>query len=183
MTSSGQPPPPGPTPQVAAGFEEFFRHYEPMVCRYLIWREADPSTVEDAAQETMLSAFRYWERVGGMADPRGWLFRVAGQRLEDVRQKRERAGVLTDPLAMQSSGSGQDQLAAAERFLDVTTAAQKLPRRQQEALALRIQCGLDFREIAQVMGCAEATARGHVHQARNTLAAMLGDTTEGGGAA
>jgi DNA-directed RNA polymerase specialized sigma24 family protein len=47
-----------------AGFEEFFRHYEPMVRRHLIRQEAEPGILDDAAQLTMVSAFRYWDRVG-----------------------------------------------------------------------------------------------------------------------
>ncbi|MFF4427439.1 RNA polymerase sigma factor [Streptomyces sp. NPDC001549] len=174
-------PPAGATPGPPAGFEAFFRHFEPMICRYLIWREADRNIVEDAAQLTLLSAYRYWEKVGDMADPRGWLFRVAGQRLEDARQDRERGGILTDPQLLRSGDANEDHLAACEQHLDIVTAVRKLPPRQQEALALRVQGGFGFREIAQTMGCAEGTARGHVHQARTTLAAILGDTTADGG--
>ncbi|WP_329537838.1 hypothetical protein OG568_57060 (plasmid) [Streptomyces sp. NBC_01450] len=62
--------PPASTAQYGpAGFEEFFRHYEPMVRRHLIWQEAEPGILDDAAQLTMVSAFRYWDRVGHRSRP------------------------------------------------------------------------------------------------------------------
>jgi len=65
---------------VAEDFTRFFVCWEPQVRRYLIWLEGDSSVIDDAAQETMLSAYRYWKKVSELEQPRGWLFKVAGQR-------------------------------------------------------------------------------------------------------
>lgn len=164
------------------GFEEFFRHYEPMICRYLTWREAERSLVEEAAQLTLISALRYWGKVGGMTDPRGWLFLVAGQRLEDVRHDRMRMGIPTDPHSLRHAPVDNDQLSDCDQRMDIVAAVRKLPPRQQEALALRVQSGFSYQEIATSMGCAPATVRGHVHEARKSLATMLDIELPAGGA-
>ena len=52
-----------------------------------------------------------------------------------------------------------------------------LPRRQRAALALRYYEDLDYPEIARVLGCAETTARSHVHRALGTLRARLEQET------
>lgn len=160
------------------GFEEFFRHYAPMVRRYLLWREAESSILDDAVQMTMMSAYRYWERVQTMDPPTGWLFKVAGQRLHDAREAlhRERASLDTDRAARRMVQP--DPAPASDERLDVLTAVRKLPPRQQEALALREQFGFPYKDIAAVMGVAPATARAHVHQAHETLRTLLGE--EGG---
>ncbi|MEU3295762.1 sigma-70 family RNA polymerase sigma factor [Streptomyces longwoodensis] len=188
MTAADPAPPPGPHPAAStaqygpAGFEEFFRHYEPMVRRYLIWQEADPGILDDAAQLTMVSAFRYWDRVGQMDPPTGWLFKVARQRLQDARESRRRNGILLGADALHDTTAHPDPITTCDQRLDILAAVSKLPRRQQEAVALREQFGLPYKEIAAIMGASPATVRAHVYQARKTLEAMLGDDMEGGDA-
>jgi RNA polymerase sigma factor (sigma-70 family) len=151
-----------------------------MVCRYLLWREPEYSVLEDAAQLTMMAALRYWERVGSMDDPRGWLFKVAGQRLTDVRQERRRQGLLVDTTTLRSWISTQDEVTARDLRLDILHAIRKLPARQQEALAMQLQFDMSYQEIADVMGTTPGTVRSHVHAGRTTLKTMLGDRdTEG----
>lgn len=160
------------------GFEEFFRHYAPVVRRYLLWREAESSVLDDAVQLTMMSAYRYWERVRTMDPPTGWLFKVAGQRLQDAREalRRERLSLDADDVARRLVQP--DPAPVSDQRLDVLTAVRKLPPRQQEALALREQFGLPYREIAEVMGVASGTARAHVHQAHEALRTLLGEEGE-----
>ncbi|MFD4610023.1 RNA polymerase sigma factor [Streptomyces sp. NPDC058440] len=170
----------GAAPSGPPGFEEFFRHYAPMVHRYLIWQEAEPSILDDAVQMTMFSAYRYWGRVSQMDPPTGWLFKVAGQRLQDARHANRRNGVLIGTEALHSKTAHPDPITACDQRLDILAAIRKLPRRQQEAVALREQFGLPYKEIAEVMGASPATVRAHVHQARKTLEAMLGDEIQEG---
>ncbi|MFK0292894.1 RNA polymerase sigma factor [Streptomyces sp. NPDC090442] len=161
-------------PQLS-GFEEFFTCYHPMVCRYLLWREAECSVLEDAAQLTMMTAHKHWARVGPMEDPRGWLFKGAGQRLTDVRQERRRQGLLVDVTTLRGRTAAQDEVAACDLRLDILHAIRKLPARQQEALATQLQFGMSYHEIADVMGTTPGTVRSHVHAGRTTLKTMLGD--------
>ncbi|MFI2206036.1 RNA polymerase sigma factor [Streptomyces sp. NPDC020192] len=161
------------------GFEEFFRHYAPMVRRFLIWREAESSILDDTVQMTMMSAYRYWERVRTMDPPTGWLFKVAGQRLHDARQALHRERLSVDADLADSHLVHPDPTPLCDQRMDILTAVHKLPPRQQEALALRTQFGLPYKDIAEIMGIAPATVRAHVHQAHETLRAILGQ--EGGG--
>ncbi|MEU8140225.1 RNA polymerase sigma factor [Streptodolium elevatio] len=162
------------------GFEEFFRYYAPMVHRYLIWQEAESSILDDTVQATMLSAYRYWGRVSELDPPTGWLFKVARQRLQDARAAHRRNGVLLGSDALNRTIADADHILACDQRLDILAAIRKLPRRQREAVALREQFGLPYKEIAAVMGASPATVRAHVHQARRTLEAMLGDETPKG---
>lgn len=188
MTAPGPTPSPGSQSAVSAaqygpaGFEEFFRHYEPMVRRYLIWQEAEPGILDDAAQLAMVSAFRYWDRVGQMNPPTGWLFKVARQRLQDARESHRRNGILVGAEALRDRTEYSDPITTCEQRIDILAAIRKLPQRQQEAVALREQFGLPYKEIAEIMGASPATVRAHIHQARKTLEAILGDDKEGGDA-
>lgn len=158
-----------------AGFEEFFRHYAPVVRRYLLWREAETAVLDDAVQLTMMSAYRYWDRVQQMDPPNGWLFKVAAQRLQDVRQVAHRQRMLQDAVRKAGLPADADPTRVSDQRLDLLAAVRKLPPRQQEALALREQFGLPYKDIAEVMGVAPGTVRAHIHQAHQTLRTLLGE--------
>lgn len=50
---------------------------------------------------------------------------------------------------------------------------ESLPPLQRAAVALRFYDDLDYAEIAGILGCAEATARSHVHRALTRLRTRL----------
>lgn len=54
----------------------------------------------------------------------------------------------------------------------------ELPRLQRAAVVLRFHEDLEFAEIARILGCAESTARSHVHRALRTLRARLGEVDD-----
>jgi RNA polymerase sigma-70 factor (ECF subfamily) len=154
VTSWPHPSPePSRVPASAAygppGFEEFFRHY-------LIWLEAEPGAQEDAVQLTMISAYRYWDRVGQMDPPTGWLFKVAGQRLWDARAADRRNGTLGAERLHEEAAAPDDPFTACDQRLDILAAIRKLPDRQKQAIALREQFGLKYKQIAEIMGAGPA---------------------------
>jgi RNA polymerase sigma factor (sigma-70 family) len=160
-------------------FPRFFAHWEPQVRRYLIWLEGDPSVIDDAAQETMISALRYWETLCGYEQPRAWLFKVAGQRLSDVQQHRRRAGLSTDPSELPDRARLQDDFSVRDNRLAILEAVRKLPPQQAAAIALQWQYDLPHSEIAKIMGIEPGTVKTHLHHARRALQQHLGED-EGG---
>ncbi len=167
-------------------FSRFFAHWEPQVRRYLIWLEGDLSVIDDAAQETMISAFRYWEKVAYHPQPRAWLFKVAGQRLHDAQEARHRAGVSTDPsqLPDRAPAGDNDAFGLWDDRLTILDAVRKLPRQQAIATALQCQHDLPLAEIAEVMSISTGSVKTHLHHARKTLKLLLDengtDPDEGG---
>lgn len=57
-------------------------------------------------------------------------------------------------------------------------AVRSLPRRQAQAVALRYHADLSVTDVAAAMGCAEGTAKAHLHHARTTLAVQLSLDTD-----
>ncbi|MEV8528800.1 sigma-70 family RNA polymerase sigma factor [Streptomyces sp. NPDC052000] len=162
-------------------FSRFFAHWEPQVRRYLIWLDGDISVIDDATQETMISAFRYWERVSNHPQPRAWLFKVAGQRLCDAQVARRRAGFSTDPSELPDGAmsGAKDAFAVWDDRLAILDAVRKLPQQQAIAIALQCQHDLPLGEIAAVMGISAGSVKTHLHLARKTLKLLLGEN-EGG---
>ena len=53
------------------------------------------------------------------------------------------------------------------------TAVSRLPRKQAQAVLMRVVEGEDYEVIAQAMNCSETTARIHVHKGRKRLSQWL----------
>ncbi|KDN74836.1 hypothetical protein DF19_27515 [Streptomyces olindensis] len=162
----------------ADSFDQFFVHWEPQVRRYLLWLEGDRTVIDDAAQETMLAAHTYWHRVKVLQKPQGWLFKVAGQRLQRVQAARHRHGLSTDPSELPHS-EGPDDLGVRERELVLLEAVRKLPDRQRTAIALRWQLDLPNDEIAVVMEVSVNTVKTLLRLGRDTLETVLADVSGG----
>ncbi|MCV2457759.1 sigma-70 family RNA polymerase sigma factor [Streptomyces sp. ICN988] len=160
-------------------FAQFFAKWEPQVRRFLIWLEGDHSVIDDAAQETMLSAFRYWETVCACENKRAWLFRVAPQRLSDAQEARRKHGMWTDPSEIPDQPNLRDPIALREERLAILDAVRKLPTQQATAIALQIQYDLPLSEIADIMKIDTGTVKSHLHHARTALRQLLGEA-EGG---
>lgn len=176
MGEGGQQVKPG-----SEDFSRFFAHWEPQVRRYLIWLEGDRSVIDDAAQETMISALRYWERVEVLEQPRAWLFKVAGQRLGDALEARRRLGMSTDPhgLPDRSPTWAKDEFSVQDDRLAILDAVRKLPPQQATAIALQYQHDLPLNEIADIMSISTGSVKTHLHHARKALKVLLGED-EGG---
>ena len=82
-----------------------------------------------------------------------------------------------------SAGSGSGHWCAAIWFettppespLDVAGAVRRLPTSQRAAIVLHYYEDRPVAEIASILGCAEATARVHLHRGRKRLAELLGE--------
>ncbi|MFD4412457.1 RNA polymerase sigma factor [Streptomyces sp. NPDC058475] len=158
----------------AEEFARFFTQWEPQVRRYLIWLEGDLALIDDAAQEAMIAAHRYWSRIQTLENVRGWLFKIARQRLNRAQMTRQRQGLSTDPheLPGQTAG-GRDALALREEQLNILEAVRKLPPRQATAIALQLQYDCPLHEIAEIMGITTGSVKTHLHHARATLETLL----------
>lgn len=161
-------------PRGPAGFEEFYRHWLPQIKRYLTWLEADRSVIDDAAQETMASAYRYWDKVSGYENPRVWLFRVAGQRLSDERSKR-RANALTDDSWFRDVPCA-DPIGQVDALIRVVPLLRKLPTHQVAPVVLHYY-GFSDQEIGQIAGIAPATVRSSRCRALRVLKTLGGIET------
>jgi RNA polymerase sigma-70 factor (ECF subfamily) len=68
----------------------------------------------------------------------------------------------------------QDILLSKEMLEEVQTAIKRLPVHQQEALVLRVNEGLPYAEISEIVGSPEGTVKYWVHEAVAALTKYLG---------
>jgi RNA polymerase sigma-70 factor (ECF subfamily) len=143
------------------------------ICRRVL---GDREDARDAAQEALISIARRIATFDGRAQFRTWVYRVAvNAALDEARRANRRPatvsdGVVAEPIANDPAVDG----AVADR-VDIDRALQALPIEFRAAVALRDLAGLDYAEIATVLGIPPGTVRSRIARGRALLAERLGN--------
>lgn len=141
------------------------------LCMALLGSQAD---AEEVVQETFMAAHAALSSYRGEGTVRAWLFGIArrqcARRLERrTRHQRKLEVVPDDDDALAPDGS----FARKRRAIAVRAALEQLKPSHREALVLRYQGGLSFREIGEACGIEEATARKRASRGLQQLRAVL----------
>ena len=127
----------------------------------------DGDVAREATDEAFARALERWSRVGRMASPSGWAYRVA---LNDARRRlRRRSLERALPLHRVAPHSVEIQPTDHELWAAVSG----LPQRQRTAVALRYVADLGERDIAGVMRISPGTVAATLNAARKRLATTL----------
>ncbi len=145
-------------------FEAFVAEVGPRVRRALV-AVAGPDAARDATTDALVHAWRQWERVRAMANPAGYVYRVARSRLP-----RRLPATVELPAGL----AGGDRFPAVEPGLARALAA--LPERQRVAVYLRVGCRWSLPEVAEVLGVGVPTVRNHTERGLASLRRTLGVT-------
>ena len=167
-----------PTPSASEGsaapsFEDWVVLSGPGLMKFAV-AVAGPSEARDAVQDAMVAVYPRWRRLSQEGKPDAYARRVIiNRRITWWRRigRRETIDPAPVPVAENHADATSDAVLAA-RLL------RTLPIRQRAAVALRYYDDLDFAEISRILGCAESTARSHVHRALASLRTELGGDDE-----
>lgn len=156
----------------AGPFGPFFLDEYPKLVALVTALTGDRGLAEDVAQEAMLRAYRRWATVSGYERPGAWVRRVALNLASSARRRRRAERRAVARLAARPQIVVPELSAeSAELWAQVRT----LPRRQATAVTLYYLADASVADVAAAMGCAEGTAKAHLHQARAALAVRVGD--------
>jgi len=147
-------------------------HYDRLfaVCRRLTGNDADAS---DATQEALIALVRGLPTFDRRSRFGTWAYRVAvNAALDELRRRRRRPETGIDEHHLPASDPVGPE-AVAER-LDVDAALRELQPEFRAAVVLRDLCGLDYAEIAEVLGVPAGTVRSRIARGRAALVPLLG---------
>ena len=133
----------------------------------------DRGEAEDVMQEAFLKVWERWDRVQGMEDPTGYLYRTA---LNLHRKRMRRASVAIRRAV--GLGPSRDSLADVETRDAVVRALGALPPRQRESVVLVDLLDYSSEEAGELMGIAAATVRVLASHGRAALRENAGDADE-----
>lgn len=131
--------------------------------------------VEELVQDTFVRAFGSLDAFRGDSSLRTWLFTIERRLLLDRRRaekrRRETRGVEEHEAA--TGFDALDALVADETAQRVREAVAQLTPTQREVFTLRVNEGLSYREIADIVGSTEGAARVHYHNAMRAVKEFL----------
>jgi RNA polymerase sigma-70 factor (ECF subfamily) len=155
------------------------RHYDRVyaVCRRMAGNEPDAL---DAAQEALLAIVRGLPRFDGRARFSTWAYRVATNACIDELRRRKRRPDPGLPEIETETNAGRPRLddTVADR-LDLDGAIAQLPIEFRAAVVLRDLVGMDYAEIAEVLGIPPGTVRSRIARGRAAVAARLSGNQPG----
>jgi RNA polymerase sigma-70 factor (ECF subfamily) len=162
-----------PLVAVSPGFEDVYRaRYLPLLKLALVL-SGSHHAAEELVQDTFLAAYRQWDSVSRYEYPEAWLRRV----VINKANSRLRRSYAEARARLRWSAGRSEAVAMPEATVDFWKELRSLSKRQAQALALHYLDGCSTAEIAEALGCAEATARVHLYRGRTAMAARLGRST------
>jgi RNA polymerase sigma-70 factor (ECF subfamily) len=148
-------------------FAALYDHLGPAlfrVARALLGRRSD---AEDAVQEVFVGLLRSRESLARVENMRAYVFASLRSAAGRIAARRTPAADLDDVPAPEARGLNAEQDAALERAL------RSLPPEQRELIALKIDGGLTFAEIAACLGVSPNTAASRYRYALEKLRAAF----------
>ena len=159
-------------------FETRCAPYAPMVYRHCLQMLRSPQEAEDAAQESMLRAFRAYPKFRG-SGVASWLYAIAHNTCLDVlksaRYRRESLTLDQEDFAHPADSSpGPEESYVNQSEKDrLWQAVASLPQEQQVLIALYYGENLSYEEIAQAEGIRLGTVKSRLSRAKEALARKL----------
>jgi RNA polymerase sigma factor (sigma-70 family) len=165
-------------------FSELYERHARAIYNYLFRRLADWSEAEDLTAVVFLEAFRRRSEVvvvEGKLLP--WLYGIATNVLRNRRRALWRNRHLVARLARQPDTVVTPDVAArseaAQQMRSVLKRIARLPRQQQDVIALCVWSGLSYDEAAAALGVPVGTVRSRLSRARDSLDAALAELDGG----
>ena len=161
-----------------ARFADLAMEHMPSLYSAALRMTRNPADAEDLVQETFLKAFAGLHRFQAGTNFAAWLFRIAHNNFANGRRAKVRQ---REPLPEDLAAKGGNPLEEAqsrEALRELARAVGRVPAEFRAALLLRVEQGLSFREIADVLDLTEETARWRVFKARQKLLALIAPRQE-----
>lgn len=173
----------------ARAFQRLAQRHERALYTFALRMLGSRAAAEDATQEIFLRVVRAADGWTPTAKVRTWMFAIARNHcIDELRKAKHRQTESLDrPLNSEEAegttalaqvadpkGMGPDRGAASREIRDVLRSAiEKLPEDLREVFLMREDAGLPFREIAEIVGIPENTAKSRMRYALEGLRTAL----------
>lgn len=166
--------------------EDLFNRYHRPVVAFFLRKGFSLEESRDLAQDTFLRVFNKWDSFRGESSVETWIFQIAANlyknKLRSLQtQKRDAQETTLDDSTEGAVEAGDqekgplDEVLKEEAIRLLRDALEALPPQMRQAVFLRVDGDLKYREIADVMHVSIETVKAHLYQARQYLRDRLSD--------
>ncbi len=146
-------------------FDAFFNDSWPRLQSQAYVLTGSIEQAQDLTQETLVRAWRHWDRVSALENPEAWARKVLHNLCIASWRKSQR------------SRSKRVLMAHAEMpelHMEIADAMRSLPGPQAKALLLHDGLGMTVREVALELGVPDGTIKSWLSRSRKVLAERMG---------
>lgn len=154
-----------------AAWRVLHRRYFPIASAFLRKLGVRERELEDATQEVFLQMFRYLPSFRGESELKTWLYRLCITQARRARRRRRLREALHQVLAL----APEESLLSSPAFCEQTarrrieSALGKLSDAERTVFVLYEMEGVSGKQIAEIVGCKEATLWRRLHYARKNF--------------
>lgn len=188
--SSNPPSPPARSPEERReGYEKEALVHLDVLYRVALRLTGNAADAEDLVQETMLRAYRSWDRYTPGTNAKGWLLTILRHLFINEYRRKSRHPETVDvdtiePFALFQEVQEEDpQGAFFDKIVDdeVLREIDKLPEAFRETLVLSDVEGMSYQEIAKILEIPVGTVKSRLFRARKVLQGRLYEYAVGQG--
>ena len=158
-------------------FEECLAECGPLAYRVARGVLRNTADAEDVAQESLLRAYRQFDRLRDRNRFRSWLvriaFRIAIDRLRSGKRRELRDTLWSQPEHQPHAATAEDLAASNEFQAHLDNALAELPDKLRLVLLLAAMEGFTIDEISGMLGISTGTVKSRIFYARRQLAEKL----------
>lgn len=162
-------------------FRVLFKRWAPRLGPFLSRATGSREVAEDLLQEAFLRIIRAAPRFDGRGDAGSWIYRICANLAYSHWRRQRRSPIQNADIDRCTADPRANPEATRIRGLfarDVNSAVAGLPENQRLVFLLKIDRGLTYEQIADVLGCPPGTAKSRFHHASLKLRDALRDWRE-----
>ena len=155
-------------------FETIMKRYQQMVYYLALKMVKSHEDADEVVQKTFISVYRNLKGFQGKGSLRTWLYRIAmNMSKNQIRDRSRHEGEELTEYSASEQPSVEEEMDREKQRAALELAVEELPPRQKEVLSLRVETGMTFPEIAEVLGCSVSAAKVNYHYAVKSLREKL----------
>jgi RNA polymerase sigma-70 factor, ECF subfamily len=151
-------------------FDGFFQDQCPRLFATMCLTTGSRSDAEELTQDAFVRVLERWDRVGGLEEPAGFLYRTA----MNLFKRRYRRARTLDRLPIPSK-AGDDAFATIDDRDTLIRAMRELTPRQRAAVVLTSILDVSSEEAGRILGISDSTVRVLTSRAKTAMRAKVRD--------
>ncbi|XIA66013.1 sigma-70 family RNA polymerase sigma factor [Bradyrhizobium sp. TZ2] len=164
-----------PEASAAAGIERLLVAMRPKLHRYCARMVGSVIDGEDVLQDALIKAVEAHASAGVIANPEGWLFRIAHNTALDFLRRRNRQEALRGDEEVDMIVDQLDAVASRQIAATSLRTFMRLRVPQRSSVILMDVLGCSLKEICEIMACSLPAAKAALHRGRTQLREIAGE--------